>query len=586
MSIYNIFWGDYMFGNTDRPIENIANDTFGISSYVDGLCSFIVNCDTPMTISIQGDWGSGKTSMMNMIKEKISNSVCPIWFNTWQFSQFKMQDELCASLLYSLLAELDYSKDNIKKIFGFLSGAAKIATGIITEKVAGGYLAGEITDKMTNNDCDYAQEIKNLKGKFQEAINAKLTAENKDRVVIFVDDLDRLQPEKAVELLEVLKVFLDCENCVYVLAVDYEVVTQGIKKKFGDSVGEQKGKSFFDKIIQLPFKMPVAQYDISKYVGDMLIKMNIKADDKAIADYVSFISLSVGCNPRSMKRLFNTYLLLDIILKGKFSKEEKDRSNLLLFAIICMQTEFESLYRYIVSARDVLDDDLLHSLADELTSNDEIVAELDVEDEAELSRISNYMTKFNFLLQGEDPIMPDENIDRLKELLSFSTVTSVNVVGGTDTKTDYDWKYRYINKDIAKSVNDILRSKYSYDFRIWQPRKNTKWHRISDVWGTIDLQSNGGVSYEFDYSLITDYSVGITDFNMSIYHNKTVSDEDFNRLFPQNPLSYPCEKNNGNIQYKKIIRFPDLEASQMKDKLVEIVKNAVEEIKKYVNEDQ
>ena len=265
-----------MFGNTDRPIENIANDTFGISSYVDGLCSFIVNCDTPMTISIQGDWGSGKTSMMNMIKEKISNSVCPIWFNTWQFSQFKMQDELSTSLLYSLLAELGYGKDNIEKLFGFLRGAARFATGVITEKVAGGFVAGEVTNKMNGSDCDFAQEIKNLKGKFQEAINAKLTTENKDRVVIFVDDLDRLQPEKAVELLEVLKVFLDCENCVYVLAVDYEVVTQGIKKKFGDSVGEQKGKSFFDKIIQLPFKMPVAQYDISKYVGDMLIKMNIE----------------------------------------------------------------------------------------------------------------------------------------------------------------------------------------------------------------------------------------------------------------------------------------------------------------------
>lgn len=572
-----------MFGNTDRPIENIANDTFGISSYVDGLCSFIVNCDTPMTISIQGDWGSGKTSMMNMIKEKISNSVCPIWFNTWQFSQFKMQDELSASLLYSLLAELDCSKDNMKKIVSILSGAARIATGFLTEKAFGGYVAGEITDKMTSNDYDYAQEIKNLKGKFQEAINAKLTTENKDRVVIFVDDLDRLQPEKAVELLEVLKVFLDCENCVYVLAVDYEVVTQGIKKKFGDSVGEQKGKSFFDKIIQLPFKMPVAQYDISKYVGDMLIKMNIEADDKTIANYVSLISLSVGCNPRSMKRLFNTYLLLDIILKGKFSKEDKEKVNLLLFAIICMQTEFENLYRYIVSSRDVVDSELLTSLAEEITSNDEIISDIGIDDEAELSRISNFMSKFNLILQEDDSVISEDSIDRLKELLSFSTVTSVNVTDGADTKTDYDWKYRYINKDIAKNVNDELKTKYSYDFRIWQPRKNTKWHRISDVWGTLDLQSPDGINFEFDYSLVTDYSVGITDFNMSIYHDKTVSDEDFNNLFSENPLSYQCEKNNGNIQYKRVLRFSDIEASQISSKIVEIIKNAAEEIRRYVN---
>lgn len=77
-----------MFGNTDRPVENIANDTFGIGKYINGLCTFILHCDTPMTISIQGDWGSGKTSMMNMVRSKIANNVHTLWFNTWQFSQF------------------------------------------------------------------------------------------------------------------------------------------------------------------------------------------------------------------------------------------------------------------------------------------------------------------------------------------------------------------------------------------------------------------------------------------------------------------------------------------------------------------
>ena len=81
---------------------------------------------------------------------------------------------------------------------------------------------------------------------------------------------DRLQPAKAVELLEVLKLFLDCDRCVFVLAVDYEVVTSGIRQKFGNDVSVEKGRSFFDKIIQLPFKMPVASYDIRKYVKNMM----------------------------------------------------------------------------------------------------------------------------------------------------------------------------------------------------------------------------------------------------------------------------------------------------------------------------
>lgn len=51
--------------------------------------------------------------------------------------------------------------------------------------------------------------------------------------MIFVDDLDRLVPSKAVELLEVLKLFLDCKQCVFVLAIDYEVVIRGAIKKYG-----------------------------------------------------------------------------------------------------------------------------------------------------------------------------------------------------------------------------------------------------------------------------------------------------------------------------------------------------------------
>lgn len=80
----------------------------------------------------------------------------------------------------------------------------------------------------------------------------------KDRAVILVDALGRLQPAKAVELLEVLKLFLDCDKSVFVLAINYAVVSQGIKQKYGDSLGNDKGRSFFDKIIQVLFKMPGA----------------------------------------------------------------------------------------------------------------------------------------------------------------------------------------------------------------------------------------------------------------------------------------------------------------------------------------
>ena len=133
--------------------------------------------------------------------------------------------------------------------------------------------------------------------------------------MIFVDDLDRLVPSKAVELLEVLKLFLDCKQCVFVLAIDYEVVIRGAIKKYGfasynsEKIDEkernreyEKGKSFFDKIIQVPFKVPVAVYDIKNYLKDGFNKINLKIDDNDLQDYIDLCASSIGSNPRSLKR--------------------------------------------------------------------------------------------------------------------------------------------------------------------------------------------------------------------------------------------------------------------------------------------
>lgn len=99
---------------------------------------------------------------------------------------------------------------------------------ITTDTVVGGK-AAEHLEKVTDpnsyrDEINVATAISELKAQFQAAVNSALDTQSKGRVVVFVDDLDRLQPAKAVELLEILKVFLDCDNCVYVLAIDYEVV--------------------------------------------------------------------------------------------------------------------------------------------------------------------------------------------------------------------------------------------------------------------------------------------------------------------------------------------------------------------------
>ena len=114
-----------MNGFTDKPTSTLNEDAFGVQQYITGLNDFIMECYTPMTIAIQGDWGSGKTSMMNMIREQLGDRVITTWFNTWQYSQFNMGDALAVSFLSRLIADLETEQDqktnNIKKALKTIS---------------------------------------------------------------------------------------------------------------------------------------------------------------------------------------------------------------------------------------------------------------------------------------------------------------------------------------------------------------------------------------------------------------------------------------------------------------------------------
>lgn len=556
-------------GYSDEAVKMLSDDAFGVKKYVEGLCEFIKTCSTPMTISIQGDWGSGKTSMMNMIKEQITGSVHPVWFNTWQYSQFNMHDELTVSMLCALLAELECDKDTKDKIVGSLGKFFKKATKVAVSVAAQANGMKEIYDKVSDivepNTSDFAEEVKKLKDQFQDAVDSVLKTSGKNRVVIFVDDLDRLQPSKAVELLEVLKVFLDCEKCVYILAVDYGVVTQGIKQKFGDLVGEEKGRSFFDKIIQLPFKMPVAQYNINNYVKVAFEKMGIKdKSDKEIAEYVGLIQASIGCNPRSMKRLFNTYQLLNIIMKSNCEANAQK----LLFATICMQMEFEKLYQYIASNCDTLNEDMLLNLAndnrgdvDNIYVNSELKESLRTTDEAELSRIANFMNLFNKATQldAEENISEDE-INNLKVVLSFSNITSVSIDKNTNAISDDDKVFRNINYyKILKPLNDKLGI---FKFKKYQPGQGNRVHQYSDVFGLLHRKTKyTGLEYTFEYSVKTNYDNKLSRFEICLYNEKNEKGiKKFNEFFVVEPIkavslseNCMCKHINGCYIYENII---------------------------------
>lgn len=375
----------------DKPTHD---DLFNINKYIDGLTQFILNCDTPMTVAIQGDWGTGKTSIMQQVSKKLGSAVTKVDFNTWQYSQFNMGENLSFSLISELLSSLPIKKE------GEAFRKAKDVLKVLTKNLATsaikivGVDGKEIVDSLANSlsEDERLVSLKEFKNKFQEVVNQVKNEKNVDRIVIFIDDLDRLVPARAVELLEVLKLFLDCEGCVFVLAIDYNVVVRGVRNKYGNDLDAEKGNAFFEKIIQVPFTVPVENYDMSEFIKSSLESMRVlKLKEDEIEDVVKLIACSIGSNPRSLKRLFNSYSLLLYITAAD---DWKNQDKILLLALLCLQKSYQPLYLYLVQQDKSELKEALKTVNNILTA-DKLDEELDLGDDFELtSEFKEFITIF------------------------------------------------------------------------------------------------------------------------------------------------------------------------------------------------
>ncbi len=474
-------------GLTDRPVSNLDEESLGVKDYVKALSQFIMTCETPMTISIQADWGAGKTSMMNLVKAKLKEEkIETIWFNTWQFSQFNMGDDLPISLLGQFAKKFDVEEEStIKKSLNILKRSSKVLAATVADKAISG--AGGVVDAMFDDpNMDSSETVIALKEELSKAVTRRINNSSSDRVVIFIDDLDRLVPAKAVELLETMKLFLDIPGCVFVLAIDYNVVVKGLEAKFGTKADDEKGKSFFDKIIQLPFNLPVAQYDISKYFRDLLEgKFEYKEED--IELFVNLANNSVGFNPRSMKRLFNSLQLLKMVASTKnileadsvASAYEKQR---ILFAILCLQTAYEPMYRFMLKHQSQIDQDFfdIFSELERLKESDfygEIKKVFDVEeDENQIIRFIEFLNTFYEAIQlasdeseGADENLSEKELENLMRFLSFSSITTSNAKGLSTTSGVFQFKSLvkpFVENELIPQYTTFMDSIHS-QFELW-----------------------------------------------------------------------------------------------------------------------
>ncbi|WP_144495524.1 KAP family P-loop NTPase fold protein [Bacillus thuringiensis] len=265
----------------------------------------------PSSVGVYGDWGSGKSSLIRMSMNKAAekeNNVCLI-FNGWLFEGYEdaktalmgsildaiqenrtltKKAKNCLSGLYKSIDKFKLLKSGIKYGGDFLltGGIGSIASmtvqkvyEVAKEKLPDGIdqlkeggILDSIRDELDNKEI--RADIK----KFQENF-AELLAETKiRRLIIFIDELDRCNPDTILETLEAIRLFLFTGNTVFIIGADERHISYAVQRKFAEIEGQQIniGKEYLEKIIQYPIRIPrLSSKEMKFYITCLLLEKDL-----------------------------------------------------------------------------------------------------------------------------------------------------------------------------------------------------------------------------------------------------------------------------------------------------------------------
>jgi|LGVF01.1.fsa_nt_gb hypothetical protein len=300
---------------SDNPITKENDDKFGFGLFVDILGKAILDIEyLPFTVGIFGEWGTGKTSLMRLLRKRLESNECKtIWFNPWKYDN---KEELWAALIRSILLEIRNEtsiwKLKLKKTaWALLKDISLFAFKGGISAATGGVISLRNTEKMSESEHDFLNKFESNFSKLVEDFVGE-----KGRLVIFIDDLDRCIPENTITVLESLKLYLDNSRCVFVLGMDRAIVELAIKQRYGKDI-QLSGREYLEKIVQLPFFLPPIQF------GNL--QQALQSQSK-VADYTPQIWTLLRCglegNPRKAKCFVNCFYMAQEALKRPGVEEQ------------------------------------------------------------------------------------------------------------------------------------------------------------------------------------------------------------------------------------------------------------------------
>ena len=295
--------------NDDSPIQMGSEDQYGRMKLVDKL-AHVINEKTKshprcFTIGVYGSWGEGKTSVLNLLKEKFNGieNVYQCSFNPWMLSdQESIMQEFFVVLQRSLnIDNVQQIVDKIKQYGSLISYVVRGFGHLLDATVLPG---ASIVTTSTANQIDKVHNLlldrKPLKEQ-KEEINTALKTSNA-HIIVYIDDLDRLDKDEMRIVFRLIRQVADFDNVIYVIAMDHDIVTRSLNAFYEGEGNVNAGQAFLEKIIQMPILLPRIKPNVLRqYATQKLI--DILPDQESLAEVLTYL-----CTLFNTKREWNRYL--------------------------------------------------------------------------------------------------------------------------------------------------------------------------------------------------------------------------------------------------------------------------------------